>query len=113
MLSYAIALLACLLLWYNNNNNHNSNSNYSTRNSIRRTPRPRVNETLLALEEEDTSITCIEDVGGYSMHLFSREPLVVYIENFVSKEERAHLLEIRFVKFLFWLLFFRHFLNLF
>lgn len=102
MLSYAVALLACLLLWYNNTANNPS----STPSSIRRTPRPRINESLLALEEEgDASITCGEHggAGSYSVHLFSKEPLVVYIENFISHEERAHLLDIRFVPILFFL----------
>lgn len=102
MLSYAVALLACLLLWYNNTT---TNNNASTPSSIRRTPRPRVNESLLALEEGDASITCGEHggAGSYSVHLFSKEPLVMYIENFISHEERAHLLDIRFVPILFFL----------
>lgn len=96
MLSYAVTLLACLILLYNNS----TSNNLSPPRSIRRTPRPQVNESLLALEE-DISLTCPSDNDvGYSIHLVSKEPLVVYIENFISKEERAHLLDIRWVSFL-------------
>lgn len=63
---------------------------------IRRTPLPQINKDLLALEATNHSAelsTCGTD--AYAVHVFSREPLVVYIENFLSQEERAHLLEIR------------------
>lgn len=98
MLSYAVALLACLILLYNNSTSNNNHNHNNSPRSIRRTPRPQVNESLLALEEDPIShgLKCPQDVG-YSVHLVSKEPLVVYIENFISKEERAHLLEIRWV----------------
>lgn len=62
---------------------------------IHRTPLPRVNESLLALEDDadGTALQCPED--SYSVHIVSKEPLVVYIENFLSVDERSHLLEIR------------------
>ncbi|KAK0621230.1 hypothetical protein B0T17DRAFT_508600 [Bombardia bombarda] len=66
---------------------------------IRRTPRPPINLDLLALEEttttNDNTTTprqCTKD--SYSVHVFSREPLVLYIENFLSFEEQRHLLDI-------------------
>ncbi|KAB5558237.1 hypothetical protein GE09DRAFT_105842 [Coniochaeta sp. 2T2.1] len=68
---------------------------------IRRTPRPKLNFDLLALEDDGGSdstngtIGCASDT--YSVHIYSREPLVVYIEGFLSVDERAHLLDIRFV----------------
>lgn len=92
MLSYVVALLACLILLYNQSSNSSSDGNPPR--SIRRTPRPQINESLLALEDGGHTV-CPED--NYSVHLFSKEPLVVYIESFISKEERAHLLEVRYV----------------
>ncbi|KLU84257.1 oxidoreductase [Magnaporthiopsis poae ATCC 64411] len=55
-------------------------------------PRPQLNESLLALEE-DTSLTataCPPDT--YTVHIVSRRPLVLYLEGFVSAAERTHLL---------------------
>lgn len=60
---------------------------------IRRAPRPAINESLLALDDWHGNLSCGDD--GYAVHLFSRAPLVVYIEDFLSASERAHLLEIR------------------
>ena len=63
----------------------------------RRLPRPPINEDLLALENaaNHTDTRCPQD--SYSVHILSKEPLVVYIENFLSENERVHLLEIRSV----------------
>jgi prolyl 4-hydroxylase len=67
---------------------------------IRRAPRPELNQLnpdLLALETNDDgskpNYTCPPD--PYTVHVFSRAPLVLYIENFLSAAERAHLLNIR------------------
>ncbi len=62
---------------------------------IVRTPLPReLNEDLLALESaHHNNSACPPD--AYSVRIFSKAPLVIYIENFLSPEERAHLLEIR------------------
>ncbi|KAI1281290.1 2OG-Fe(II) oxygenase family oxidoreductase [Xylaria sp. FL0933] len=60
-----------------------------------RTPRPRINESLLAIDagdNETASLECATD--AYSVHILSKAPLVVYIENFLSVDEREHLLEI-------------------
>lgn len=65
---------------------------------VRRTPRPQINTDLLALEENtgnETGTQCPQD--AYSVHIFSREPLVIYIEGFLLPEERVHLLDIRCV----------------
>ncbi|KAM7188669.1 hypothetical protein V8F20_010472 [Naviculisporaceae sp. PSN 640] len=63
---------------------------------LRRTPLPQINEDLLAVEAANRSSaessTCGTD--AYSIHVFSREPLVIYLENFLSQDERKHLLEI-------------------
>lgn len=59
-----------------------------------RTPRPPINESLLAIEHPNaTVLSCPPDT--YTVHIFSKEPLVLYIEGFVSPHERAHLLDVR------------------
>lgn len=35
---------------------------------------------------------------NYKVHIVSRSPFVMYIENFITGEERAHLREITYVK---------------
>ncbi|KAI0180401.1 hypothetical protein GGR52DRAFT_531157 [Hypoxylon sp. FL1284] len=58
-----------------------------------RTPRPPINESLLAIDgPNQTAPDCPPD--AYSIHIVSKAPLVIYIENFLSEDERAHLLEI-------------------
>ncbi|KAK3682729.1 hypothetical protein B0T22DRAFT_471829 [Podospora appendiculata] len=93
MFSYIAALLGFLLLFYNPIVQFLSPSHPQ----IRRTPRPELNLDLLALESttneaNQTRQSCVPD--AYSVHVFSREPLVLYIENFLAPDERAHLLEI-------------------
>lgn len=88
MLSYLVAVLAFVLLY-----NPVTQLLSPTPPLIRRTPRPQVNETLLALETNQTTLQCPGD--SYSVHIFSKQPLVIYIENFLSAAERTHLLDIR------------------
>lgn len=57
-----------------------------------RAERPAVNESLLAIPGAGDGVGC---EGAYKVHVWSAEPLVVYIEGFLSREERAHLLETR------------------
>ncbi|OAA65739.1 2og-Fe oxygenase family protein [Niveomyces insectorum RCEF 264] len=61
-----------------------------------RTPRPRLNEALLALEdvsaENEGGTRCPPD--AYTVHIFNKAPLVLYVENFLSADERQHLLDI-------------------
>lgn len=65
---------------------------------ITRMPRPQMNESLLAIEYPNaTALSCPPD--AYSVRVFSKEPLVLYIEGFLSSEERAHLLDIRYADF--------------
>lgn len=61
-------------------------------------------ETKPALNLEDDSFISPEDGvptncpgegPGYKLHLLSRTPLIMYIENFVSDEEADHLVDIR------------------
>ncbi|KUI65442.1 Prolyl 4-hydroxylase 5 [Cytospora mali] len=92
MLSYAVAVLVFIILY---NPIIQFLSPAPLLPQVHRTPRPRVNESLLALEEANgtaAALQCPED--SYSVHIFSKEPLVVYIENFLPADERAHLLEI-------------------
>lgn len=57
-------------------------------------PRPRLNESLLALVgPNDTALECPSDT--YGARILRKEPLVVYLEGFLSEHERRHLLEIR------------------
>lgn len=44
--------------------------------------------------EDGVPINC-PNAEGYRMHLLSREPLIIYIENFVSEAEANHLLNMR------------------
>lgn len=57
-------------------------------------PRPQLNEDLLAIDGVNaTEPECPLDT--YTARILSRAPLVVYLENFLSEEERSHLLEVR------------------
>ncbi|KAJ2987561.1 hypothetical protein NUW58_g4440 [Xylaria curta] len=91
MLSYVIACFAFLLLY-------NPLTQYLTASKeprpLPRTPRPRINESLLAIDtsNETAPLNCAPD--AYSVHILSKAPLAVYIENFLSLDERQHLLEI-------------------
>ena len=89
MFSYVIGLCAVLLLY-------NPLVQYLSPQPARipRTPRPAINESLLAIDSPgDTVPVC--DADAYAVHILSKAPLVVYIENFVSADERRHLLELR------------------
>ncbi|KAI1202677.1 hypothetical protein F5X97DRAFT_286905 [Nemania serpens] len=91
MFSYIVAGLAFLLLC-------NPVTQYLTGSQeprrLPRTPRPPINESLLAIEADDgaAGLNCGPD--AYSVHILSKAPLVVYIENFLSLDERNHLLAI-------------------
>ncbi|KAM0284406.1 hypothetical protein ACHAQH_001982 [Verticillium albo-atrum] len=55
-------------------------------------PRPYLNTSHLALDDANaTAIDCAPD--AYAVHIYSREPLVLYFESFLTEAERAHLLE--------------------
>lgn len=95
MFSYAVGLLACLLVLYNPLSQLLVGHSPAAPPQIRRTSKPAINESLLALDDWAGNLTCGED--RYSVHLFSKEPLIIYIEGFLSKGERSHLLDIRLV----------------
>ncbi|KAK4212409.1 hypothetical protein QBC37DRAFT_425023 [Rhypophila decipiens] len=94
MFSYLVPLLAVALFFYSPIVEILTGRSAPPK-QIRRTPLPPINKDLLALEATNRSTgpsSCGTD--SYSIHVFSREPLVIYIENFISLEERTHLLEI-------------------
>lgn len=47
--------------------------------------------------EDGVPANCPGEAEGYRVHLLSRAPLVLYIENFVSAAEADHLVDIRYV----------------
>ncbi|WYZ40060.1 hypothetical protein EsH8_IV_000401 [Colletotrichum jinshuiense] len=89
MISYIVALVAFVVLF-----SDPIARLFSPGGSrITRMPRPQMNESLLAIEYPNaTALSCPPD--AYSVRVFSKEPLVLYIEGFLSSEERAHLLDI-------------------
>ena len=92
MFSYVVAVLAILLLLYDPLTQYLTAGTEPQR--LPRTPRPRINESLLAIDKgNETALDCVPD--AYAVHILSKAPLVVYIENFLSLDEREHLLEIR------------------
>jgi len=46
--------------------------------------------------EDGTPFNCAGEPEGYKVHLLSRTPLILYIENFVGVEEADHLVDIRY-----------------
>ncbi|KAI0013715.1 hypothetical protein F4779DRAFT_640168 [Xylariaceae sp. FL0662B] len=88
MFPYVVAGLAFLLFFYTPITQYLSPG---PRAIPRTTPRPRINESLLAADDAAPP-ACPPD--AYAVHIFSKAPLVIYVENFLSEEERAHLLEI-------------------
>lgn len=94
MFSYIVAGLAFLLL-YNPVTQYLTGSREPRR--LPRTPRPQINESLLAIEADNGAAAAGLNCGpdAYSVHILSKAPLVIYIENFLSLDERKHLLAIR------------------
>jgi prolyl 4-hydroxylase len=97
MFSYIVGFVAFLILFYNPLLQLLSTGTPR----IHRIPRPQMNTDRLALEQNtgnETAIQCPQD--SYAVHVFSREPLVLYIEGFLLPGERAHLLDVWFVSHL-------------
>ncbi|KEY67156.1 hypothetical protein S7711_03016 [Stachybotrys chartarum IBT 7711] len=89
MISYIIGLAAVVLLFAN----PISQLLYPQQTGITSSLRPQLNESLLALDgPNDTAPECHPD--AYAVRLLRRDPLVLYIEHFLSEDERGHLLEI-------------------
>ena len=90
----AIACLAGVLFWLDPILRVVAPSLVPATPALRRTPRPPINEALLALEDAaDAGIACPAD--RYTVHIYSKAPLVLYVEDFLSLDERRHLLAIR------------------
>lgn len=49
--------------------------------------------------EDGTPFNCAGEPEGYKVHLLSRTPLILYIENFVGAEEADHLVDISLNKY--------------
>lgn len=55
-----------------------------------------LNTTFIATEDTDVfnpAASC--PPHSYELHILSQEPLMIYIENFLSKEEQEHLVKVR------------------
>ncbi len=94
MIAYVVVAVALALLWLDPVRRYMAG--FSLLRPIRRgpvAPRPQLDESLLATETT-ANLSCPQH-ASYSVHIFSKEPIEQYIENFLSAEERAHLLEIR------------------
>ncbi|KAK4169530.1 hypothetical protein QBC43DRAFT_307927 [Cladorrhinum sp. PSN259] len=104
MIPYLIALIPFFFLFgdpileFFSTCGGSTDSNNTQVKKIHRTPRPKLNTELLALETNDTTAeyTCGEEGknGFYKVHVYSREPLVLYLEGFLTRLERDHLLQI-------------------
>jgi prolyl 4-hydroxylase len=93
MLSYIVAFVAFLLFF----SNPIFDALWSSRRPRANEPLPDHvlrNDSLLALPDESFDASECPP-HGYTVRIFSRDPLVLYIENFLSEEERHHLMEIR------------------
>ena len=61
-----------------------------------------INKILHSLATTNTqtpaaSVAHYDADPGYQVQIFSRDPLIIYIRNFVRSDEIAHLLDIRYV----------------
>ncbi|KAI9167402.1 Prolyl 4-hydroxylase [Paramyrothecium foliicola] len=96
MLSYIVGAVAVLIFFSDPIGQllfPGQQQHQQTHGGRRLSPRPQLNESLLALElPGDAALECPPD--AYTARILRTEPLVVYLENFLSEEERKHLLEI-------------------
>ncbi|KAF7551010.1 hypothetical protein G7046_g7842 [Stylonectria norvegica] len=89
MISYIVALIAALIFLVNPI--VQMLSPRSTQDHF--ASRPLLNESLLAIDSPNaTAPECRPDT--YGVRILNKNPLVVYLEGFLSAEERGHLLEI-------------------
>ena len=96
MLSYIVGILAIGVFLANPINNFFFPPKYrGSADRLDLTPKPPLNESLLALVgPNDSSLECPPD--AYAARILRTDPLVVYLENFLSEQERSHLLDIRY-----------------
>jgi prolyl 4-hydroxylase len=89
MLGYIFALLPLYFLVYR-----------PISDSIWGTPKRSIGQDAAELGLNSSFIAANEPfscpVHQYQTHILYQEPLIIYIENFLSREESAHLLEIRY-----------------
>lgn len=91
MISYIIALIAALIIFANPLSQFFFPGPYTS--SLGLSPRPKLNESLLAIDAPDAPAPkCQPDT--YIARVLRREPLVIYLENFINLDERKHLLDI-------------------
>lgn len=92
MLSYIVGGIAILLFLANP-----ISQIFFPQSSVpRRLARPQLNESLLAINgPNDTLPEC--PPSTYTARVLKSQPLVIYLENFLSDDDRKHLLEIRLV----------------
>lgn len=91
MFSYVVVGVALLLFFYS------PLQEYFSSGGVRPhvyTPRPAINESLLATDAPGDRVPeCAPH--SYSIHILSKAPLVIYIENFLPTAERELLRDIR------------------
>lgn len=93
MLIYAIFFLAAALFFANPISRFFSWPQ-PTQEGSHWAPPPTLNRSLLAIDGPDDAVPeCPPDT--FAARILRTEPLVVYLEGFLSLEERDHLLEIR------------------
>lgn len=95
MFSYVIPALALLLVFFNPIYRLLSPSSSQDARAALRNERPALNESLLAIPGPGDGVGCRE--GGFAVHVWSAEPLVIYIEGFLDEGERGELLDMRYV----------------
>ncbi|KAJ5540006.1 hypothetical protein N7513_008338 [Penicillium frequentans] len=62
-------------------------------------PAPNLRDDSFISPEDGVPITCPGEPAGYKVHLLSRAPLILYLENFLSDEEADHLVDISVDKY--------------
>lgn len=91
MISYIVGLVAVLLI-FSNPISELLFPGQAGRPHV--SPRPQLNESLLAVDAPNATVpACPPD--SYTARILHRAPLVVYLEGFLSADERRYLLDIR------------------
>ncbi|KAI1266350.1 2OG-Fe(II) oxygenase family oxidoreductase [Xylariaceae sp. FL1019] len=93
MFTYVVALCAVVLV-FNSSVLQNFNIFSSEPRRLPRTPRPPINESLLAIDAIGAEDPQCPDHRFDGVHVFSRAPLVIYVEGFLSLGEREELLSL-------------------
>lgn len=63
---------------------------------VEETPQYQTFEKTDSLVIPDPNVVC--EPHGYNIRILSQEPLVVYVENFLSQEEADHLVDVSYVQ---------------